>query len=338
MFHKRTVLIVGAGASCELGFPSGQTLLVQIEDMLQLNREAGRGRTRERMVDAVKSIAGGTTDEFYRLQAAAHRIVTAAAVGRSIDNILEQHEDDERVLHIGKMAIVCAILQAENQSRLRPAGKPLILSDVGSLRDTWHYKFGQMLTEGLSRQRAEDIFSNISIICFNYDRAIEHYLPFHISVAWGIDLESARSLTKRLHIIHPYGQVGPLPWMNKPDSIDFGETQADYNKLSRQILTFSERIDDEDVMSDMSGMISSAHQIIFLGFGFHKQNIELICPTSGTAETAMATVYEASFNEKMRIMAQVKRFVRDSWVKPDPILDDLPCQKFLSDSWGVVLG
>jgi hypothetical protein len=43
------------------------------------------------------------------------------------------------------------------------------------------------------RNRAEQCFDNLSIICFNYDRSIQHYLPFVVAMAFR---SSSAMLTK----------------------------------------------------------------------------------------------------------------------------------------------
>ena len=66
-----------------------------------------------------------------------------------------------------------------------------------------------------------DIFKHLTIVNFNYDRCVEHFL-FHAMQAWSLkDEREIAELMKGLNIYHPYGSVGDLPWQSG-DGIEFG--------------------------------------------------------------------------------------------------------------------
>jgi len=51
------------------------------------------------------------------------------------------------------------------------------------------------------------MFDNISIICFNYDRCIEHYLYSALVAHYGITKPAAAKIMGKLRIHHPYGVI-----------------------------------------------------------------------------------------------------------------------------------
>jgi len=65
-----------------------------------------------------------------------------------------------------------------------------------------------MLTEGVKCADVDEIFNNVSIVCFNYDRCIEIFLKEALITYYKIDEIKSVDLVGRLNIIHPYGSVG----------------------------------------------------------------------------------------------------------------------------------
>ena len=45
---------------------------------------------------------------------------------------------------------------------------------------------------------------------------------------------------------------------------------------AQQILTFTEQVRDIDLVAGIRNALSSADRIVFLGFGYHRQNLELL--------------------------------------------------------------
>jgi hypothetical protein len=94
-----------------------------------------------------------------------------------------------------------------------------------------------------------------------------------------MDASKAAEYVNGMKIYHPYGTVGKLPWQSPGDSIAYG-AKPDANqllKLSRGIKTFTEGIDpgSSDINS-IRWQIREADKILFLGFAYWKQNLELM--------------------------------------------------------------
>ena len=80
----------------------------------------------------------------------------------------------------------------------------------------------------------------------------------------------------KLEVLHVYGQIGPLFAPGERADTSFGQTQqVDYVGLSEGIKTFTEAVDSE--MSDrIKERIRGADTLVFLGFGWLPQNLELL--------------------------------------------------------------
>ena len=116
-------------------------------------------------------------------------------------------------------------------------------------------------------------------MCFNYDRAIEHYLPWVVERAFGMSYEEACELVAgRLRIVHPYGVAGRLPWQGDDDkSIGWGvESPENIVKLSKRIFTASQRAASRQFQSYLRSEMSRGKRLGFLGFGFDPMNVAML--------------------------------------------------------------
>jgi hypothetical protein len=200
----------------------------------------------------------------------------------SIDNFIDSHRGSERIALCGKLAIARCILAAEDNSSLQ-ADRSNTYNDMdfGSLGDTWFNAFFQILTENCQRQDLAARFQQVGIISFNYDRCVEHYLHSALQNYYRLMPNEATEALSVLEIHHPYGTVGVLPWMDITRGIQFGATPhaRQLIEVAKQIRTFTEGTDTST--SDISATrasLATAERIAFLGFAFHRLNLELLFP------------------------------------------------------------
>jgi hypothetical protein len=65
--------------------------------------------------------------------------------------------------------------------------------------------------------------------------------------------------------------------------------------IARQIKTFTERLEDDGALAAIRNEVAEAEVVVFLGFAFYEQNMELINPSSQTkAKRVFATAYGIS--------------------------------------------
>jgi hypothetical protein len=91
---------------------------------------------------------------------------------------------------------------------------------VSNYHDTWLLYFLAMALASQTKAQATKAFQNVTVINFNYDRTVEHFLFSRLQTNFGLTGDEARSAIANLNIIRPYGSVGPLPWQ-EGDPVSF---------------------------------------------------------------------------------------------------------------------
>lgn len=296
---KSLVLIIGAGASFEVGLPLGSGLKDRIAQLLDfrynIRRESGDALIESAFRELVMKPNQQQGDINPYVHAARH-IRDAMPQAMSIDNFIDAHRPNALIEKVGKLAIVRSILEAEGKSALTIDPRNIYNKlKFESVQNTWVNAFFQLLTENCQEGNLPQRFSKIAIICFNYDRCIEHYLLHSLQNYYGITAEAAASALAHLEIYHPYGTVGRLPWMGGNEGIAFGAEPSTISlvQLAQRIRTFSEGSDI--AVSDIArirNVLAAAPRVAFLGFAFHRLNLELLFPPeSQTAPTKVCSVF-----------------------------------------------
>jgi hypothetical protein len=284
MFKRKTLFVVGAGASAEANLPVGSKLADTISNKLDV-----------RLTDEMNNIGQGDMGLYYHFrqtypqhineyQVAGWSIRDGIRLSHSIDDFLDLHSKNEQLIRIGKAAIVKSILEAERGSLLyyeRNKGEHTF--DLSQLQGTWFVKFMQMLGRGMPRENVRQIFGSVAFVIFNYDRCLEHFLLHALPTLYNISENDAYDIVGDLHIIHPYGSIGELDGPSNRGGLPFGggggRLSAHYIHLSDQIKTYTEQITDETLLSQISEAVLRAECIVFLGFAYHDQNMRLLAPT-----------------------------------------------------------
>lgn len=255
MVKVETVLVLGAGASCDFGFPTGEELLTQICDKLRNSH----GVQRKVLCELAKY--DDTVDRFYN------------GLGRadqpSVDAWLEHNPE---FLDVGRWAIAMALLEAERKSNLKP-------------KTNWYKRLFRALDASY-----EDFHKNqLKVITFNYDRSLEKYLsdvfPYKYKQEKPADCLKELNLLKVYHI---YGSLGPLEWQcdKKEDAVPYGAT-VDYKTPGAKTIVHRAARNIEILPPEKNGirtertktvlgMIDWAKAVYFLGFGFHEANLWLL--------------------------------------------------------------
>lgn len=315
MFRKRTLFVVGAGASAEVGLPVGTELAKIIGNKLDIRfddfgqRHIGSGDK-----DLFGQFHQQYRDEINEYQKACWLIRDGILLSNSIDDFLDVHGNNERVRRVGKASIVKAILEAERSSTLYfDTTNPHNKLNLGPIADTWFTKLMRMLGRGLPLEQVELVFDNIAFIVFNYDRCIEHFLFYALRQLYSISDQRAAEIMGKLRIIHPYGTIGGLPFMDSAP-ISFGgggeRLREPYLALSDRIRTYTEQIKDASEVEEIREQVSTAGSIVFLGFAFHDQNLDLLRPkTSQAARNIWGTAYGMSDSDIAVIQQQLLSFL-----------------------------
>jgi len=275
--NKKLVVVVGAGASSEFGLPVGQELTLAIAQILDIrfDRYAQIGG------DALVTDALRVFDKDHRmgqLKAAAGLIRDAMHMAPSIDEFLDVHQANDDVTLCGKLAVVRAILNAEKKSNLYIDGQKKQL-DYKRISPTWLKPFFQKLIERCTPDSLPERFAEVSFVIFNYDRCIEHFLHFALQRYHQVSDVLATEILAKTEFLHPYGVVGSLPWQHRANRVAFGGELNAEDLLSNatQIKTFTQSVDpsDSDILRIREN-VANSDVALFLGFAYHKQNMELM--------------------------------------------------------------
>jgi len=233
------------------GFPSGQGLL-------QMARDAGGGISRlvshlsheeQRQLPTFVEALSGTLD-------------------KSLDAMLETRSD---VTALGKAFMARALLNSERAAKIKtqePEG-------------AWYRE----LWAAISARSLEEVARNpLTIVTFNYDRSLEYSLirALHTRTQ-APPVECAQALSP-IGPIHLHGSLGPLPEQASkterlPLSVPYGGdgpgvTANNCADAARSIRIIHEAQPHDEAFALARRVLSSAERIVFLGFGYARQNVE----------------------------------------------------------------
>jgi hypothetical protein len=336
MFKRRTLFIVGAGASQEVGFPLGTQLAKSIGQMLgrQVNPETRKTIFNDpNFYDGLRRTYPNEMNEYY---AAAGRIAAGIGLANSIDDFLNIHSADERIKTVGKTAIVRSVVEAEKKSDLFVDQSNINNKlDFAKVEDAWFVKLMRVLGPDVPVKHVEGLFDNVMFIIFNYDRCLEHFLIHALQALYGIAPEAAKKIVASVSIVHPYGTVGDL------ERVPFGggsDNDPNYFQLASQIKTYTEQIEDGDIVDTMHDMMQSAECIVFLGFAYAEQNMDLLKPKKVIErKPVFGTAYGLSKSDREVVSRRILRMMRTApagTVGPDTLVElgsDVKCARLFDE-------
>jgi hypothetical protein len=295
----KTVFVIGAGASKEANLPIGSELTHSISKALDIRYERGHNQISgdPTIAEALRTVATSSSSPSHNMspwQQAAWHIRDAMPQATSIDSFIDSQGGDKKIELCGKLVIVKTVLAAETSSfmylNLR---EPSAQIDFTRLKDTWFHRFMHLLLDGCKAQDLPNRLASIVLIIFNYDRCVEHYMYYAIQNYYRMRPEAAAKLLEGLEIYHPYGVVGFLPWQAPSDPTSFGADPHSSRllELVRGIRTFTEGTDEiTSSVKAIRSSIETANKLVFLGFAFHRLNVQLLLPEIRTDQTATRTL------------------------------------------------
>jgi len=254
MIEQPIVLILGAGASIPYGFPSGGKLKQVILEALDPNKG-----TRFPSILNQLGVKSKIIKDYY------HDLYFSGC--SSVDAFLEHRPE---FVEVGKLSIAISLI---------PFEKDNFLFKAKNIDNSWcHFLFSKMKVDFNSFDK-----NRISIITFNYDRSIEHFLFTVLINSYGKSEEQCAEKIRNIPIIHVYGRLGALPWQESQEIKKKYDEHIDYDsrnnlkiiyKLSEQINIISDdKLNISEFNTSFENM-SSARYIYFLGFGYNETNMK----------------------------------------------------------------
>jgi hypothetical protein len=326
VFEAKTVFVLGAGASAEVGLPVGNALLNEICKLIDIKFDFGSQKSGDHLItSALKLILkeGREVSKINEHIHAAWQIIRSAQQGISIDHIVDALEDT-RVELVAKLGIVRAIQLAESSSEyfMRPSDHRHELNLL-KFKNTWYDDLTKAICEKRKKSELQSVFENISIVSFNYDRCMERYLPVSIGNYYGIPTPEIQQLMPSLEIVRPYGIAGRLEWMSptkERHGCEMGLEVARLANASEMIRTFTQGVADEAISQRVQTCISEAERVIFLGFAFHPQNMSILEAKVDQNTEILATAYLASDNDRRVIQDSILKTFGYRGDKPSSII------------------
>ena len=237
MLDKRTVLVLGAGASKPYGLPLG----FELRDAVLGESTSVAFRTRE-------GSSSGSRQEF---QAFCRDLAESGS--SSVDAYLEQRPT---WTEIGKSAMALCLLSSECKAkdRLFPPNQP---------KDHWYEVLWSCL-----RAPSWHAFKAqpVSIVTFNYDRSLEHYLTRVLSNNYRIKADTVK---RALPILHVHGSLGEY------DGVFGGPANETSCAAAAGSIRVVHEADTEDLgFIQAREWLSAAQRVVFVGFGYHDANMK----------------------------------------------------------------
>ena len=316
MIDKKTVFILGAGASCPYGYPSGSCLrwLICFHGGFQnnyfnyLNQSKLDQRIREQRRGEVNHFIKAFKDSNIK----------------SVDVFMA---NNPKLAPIGKYIIAYEIFRAERNScfseeakrrqeqfedlRKNPDRKRQLWEIAGFVGGDWYFYLYNRLLEGLVGKDALPDFSNdnIAFITFNYDRSLEQFFYESLShLNSEVPEDRIIQTLKQLKIIHVYGQIAPLKWQNANDYVEY-KSQTDESLLqcaANNVKTIYEEKENPELM-EAQNLIKQSEQMFFLGFGYAPENMEVLGLPSIIPQRCLVygTAFGANDKEVKRIHKRI---------------------------------
>jgi len=300
MITKPTVLVLGAGASMHLGYPSGRSLMVKILDDVLLENSKYYSTF---LLSLPNTINKQFINEF-------RNALYFSGMG-SIDTFLEGRPEFDL---IGKLAIATVLLACES-------GPLLFSKDI----DNWY----EHLYHAMVDTSLESFNENkLSIITFNYDKSIEWYLFTALQHKYGKRANEVAKVMMKFPIIHVHGQLGNLPWQSK-DGSSYGANWNDVNSLhnaAKGIKIIYEAKDEDEAFAGAREMLKNANRIIFLGFGYNNTNIRRLMMnfSARNGQSIDGTCYGMTSLEVSNVIGKFSPFIQTTDNIPIPLSINYP--------------
>lgn len=336
MYRKRTVFILGAGASWHYGYPTGERLVDEVRENAKKMAEyckAARDLNRLWWPSFINN-----RDEWVKWQTNFAQLYKSLLEADPvvIDYFLAKNEQ----LHdAGTLLIAWTILAREqnynkaknwfNRNELVPGGKNKEFQN-----DNWIRFVSHRLID-TAAESAEILENNVHFVTFNYDTSLEASFHKYLRNHSSINTNHMRDFITRKRIIHVYGAIRDQTEHPVQDQFAFNissnQSDADGQKAMKHCLEIAREAGGrlsviEPNTKDSQNLslyaarqvIKEAEDIYILGYGFDEINnrrIGLDVLTKDlTPHSPLRTIHYTNFNDSRR----VQRVVRSLFFGGDP--------------------
>jgi hypothetical protein len=299
MFDKETVLILGAGASCHYGYPTGEELVERIiERTKDVEHEVDKNVAHKKRLapppnnqDRI-SCDSGLYTEYVSLLGGLKQLLESLHP-LNIDSFLRYNP---RYAPLAKTLIADILLGCNDPLSKRPKDYD---PEKWKKDNDWYRYLFHALTYGCKVDAKDtsgkaDIavsIANLTIITFNYDTSLERYLrkAFQRVEAFQNRTDELMDLIKK-NIYHVYGKLADEDFYDLPQEqqkakrSDIVRASAGieviagkkHHELKEAFTSTREKLKENPFTSG-----KTARRVVILGYGFDNENNELIGLSAG---------------------------------------------------------
>jgi hypothetical protein len=285
--REPTLIVLGAGASVDLGFPTGPDLRSKISEALNFEFDGAMIRGGSQRIERYLMEQQGPLRE--RLYRAATHVRRNLPLSDSIDSYLKSNPDPDREL-ISKIAICDVIASCEDGCALQTGEASPERFNFNALGNFWAPRLFAKLHRGLIEgESPAAIFENVRFVTFNYDRVLEQFLTLAVGSFYNLTYDHAAALVEELSIWHVYGSLGGLSRSQKSYA-QFGVPFGNLRENANRIRTFSETTAPEE-LHQLTEMMEWCRRFLFLGFSYAEINTSLLSQAYTPSPNYVKRVY-----------------------------------------------
>jgi len=265
MITVKTVLVLGAGASAPYGFPLGSKLVRDMWGWAGWSTSDNwcKSFLEFLQIEAVEEIT--SSGNLVRdMKSLCNELIESRP--HSIDEFLERRPDMEVV---GRLLISICLLLSEQKSETQ------LWNDT---TDGHWYDYLKAKLINSPERLGQD---QLRVITFNYERSLEYFLyrslkPYY-NYSQTMTDDAYTTALKQFQVLHVYGSLGSLPWQSATDVVPYGA--PNYKEIlaaTNSIKVLHQGVQDavQQNFRIAQEWLKWAEKIVFLGFGFHPDNVD----------------------------------------------------------------
>jgi len=286
MITRKTVLVLGAGASAPYGFPVGKQLARDITQLaIQLREAIQRDAGVVPFADVAMLMLGNGTLDIADVRDFPEAFRDSGC--STVDEFVEA-KGNHRFLRFVKVATIHLLTQHERVQDLFP-DDDAVRRLHGEEVDWYRYLFGFLRTPNPT----DFAHNQLKVITFNFDRSFEYRLFLMVRASYGLSAEDAGRLVAAIPVFHVHGALGGPRWLgeSRPDSRDYSPDPSSEQQveLMDRIRLVHEELPDSE-LEPAWRWLEEAQTIAFIGFGYHRlllQRLRMVgrephCPVYGS--------------------------------------------------------
>ena len=273
-------MVLGAGASYPYWFPTAKELKNRICEAFSDPNTAGS-----------RLLGGRNASQFVEFREAFWKSGVP-----SVEAFLERRTE---FLEVGKLAIAYCLIPYEHEANLYHPRE--------QAGDWYEYLSGKL-------NASFDEFGNnkLSIITFNYDRSLEHYLFTSLRSLHGRSIDDCLEKLAKVPIIHVFGQLGTIQYPQRgcreylPLGGDEGKVRDAVLDAAAGITLLHQEASD---LNEARKLLGAAERVCFLGFGYHPLNLSRLTleDSADRRRWVFGTVLHFETGEVLQTKRRLKR-------------------------------